>query len=114
MRIVNREKFLQLPKGTVYAEYEPCIFGALSIKSNCTSSGNDFYFAIVNSVESSGSEEMLDRLIEMKENGKSFPIELDVTYRDGCFNDDQLYAVWEKEDVQSLITVLQKSLLNFN
>ena len=119
MRIVSKEEFLQLPSGTVYAEYEPCIFGNLSIKDDTVFSISnqpiDFYcLEIASSVESSGSEEFFERVEAMENNGKSFPIELDVTCRDGCFDDDQLYAVWEEEDVQSLITVLQKSLLKFN
>ena len=115
MKIVNREEFLRLPSGTIYTTYEPCIFGNLSIKYDCTFSGEDFYFLeIAGSIESSSSDEFFDRVEAMANNGEAFPIDLDVSMRDGCFEKDQLYAVWEKEDVQSLITVLQKSLLNFN
>lgn len=127
MRIVSREEFLQLPKGTVYAEYEPCIFGNLSIKIfgnlsikddtvfSISNQPIDFYcLKIANSIESSGSEEFFERVEAMENNRKSFPVDLDSVGRDGLFETNQLYVVWEKEDVQSLITVLQKSLLNFN
>ena len=119
MRIVSKEEFLQLPSGTVYAEYEPCIFGNLSIKDDTVFSISnqpiDFYcLEIASSVESSGSEEFFERVEAMENNGKSFPVDLDSVGRDGLFETNQLYAVWEEEDIQSLITVLQKTLLNFN
>lgn len=40
MRIVDRETFLGMPSGTLYAKYEPCVFGPLEIK--CDTCGNDF------------------------------------------------------------------------
>ncbi|GAH13600.1 unnamed protein product, partial [marine sediment metagenome] len=34
MKIVNRKTFLQLPIGTLFSEYEPCVFYGLFIKTN--------------------------------------------------------------------------------
>lgn len=115
MKIVDKKEFLQLPSGTVYATYEPCILGDLSIKGDCTLSGEDFYcLEFASSIESSSSEEFFARLTDMEHSGKSFPVDLDSKAIDGCYKSSQLYTVWGKEDVQSLIAILQKSLANFN
>lgn len=50
MRIVNRQQFLAMPAGTVYAKYEPCSFEDLCIKGD--SLPNDwFYQQIVDAID---------------------------------------------------------------
>lgn len=122
MKIVNREEFLRLPSGTIYAEYDNYIFESLSIKGDSLFSApgkldciGDFYLIdIASSVDAVCSEDLWGKLREMASDGASFPVDLKTATRDGEYEDGQLYAVWEKEDIQSLIAVLQKSLLNFN
>jgi hypothetical protein len=44
MKLYNRQEFLALPAGVVFAKYEPCCFGAFQIKGDSTSYSNDFNY----------------------------------------------------------------------
>ena len=110
MKIVDRKTFLQLDKETLYSKYEPCCFGDLKIK--CISNMSDDFVnqGITNAIEYGSSGEYLDILELAEKNGESFTMDFDCPGRDGCFDEDQLFAIWEKEDVEQLIERL-KTLL---
>ncbi|GGX01476.1 hypothetical protein [Undibacterium macrobrachii] len=110
MRIVNRADFLDLPKGTVFSKYEPCIFGDLEIKGS-TVCGKDFYVQqIADAVDANDSDEFGDVLFGAAQNGTSVKLDLDCEVRDGLFDADQLFAVWEKSDVLQLVERLQRAI----
>lgn len=104
MKIVDRVTFLTLPEETVFARYEPCIFGELSIKLETC--GRDFvvqglvdpWFEGDNS-----SEDWINTLDRIARGEPSPPLDFDFAGRDGAFKDDQLYAVWEAADLDALI-----------
>lgn len=109
MKIVNRATFLAMPEGTVFAKYEPCVFGELMIKGE--SLFNDFcYQQIVDAIECAGSGDFADKLFDAQEQGKSLTMDFYCQGRDGCFDDDQLFAVWELENVRGLIHRLTETL----
>jgi hypothetical protein len=111
MKIVTREKFLKMPEGTLYSKYEPCVFGELCIKGE--SWEVDFlYQDIVSSVECSGSDEFFGILDTAEETGCSFDMDLDCQGRDGLYDMEQLFAVWETKDVVQLISRLQATTLS--
>jgi hypothetical protein len=112
MKIVKRPAFLKLPPGTVYSKYEPCVFGELQIKGDTLPNGNDwFYQDIAEAVDSSDSGERVTQLFEAEETGKSITMDFDCQGRDGCFeSDEQMFAVWERADVEALIARLQATL----
>lgn len=111
MKIVNRTVFLQLPAGAVFAKYSPCAFGELLIKGDTYENSNDFtYQDITSAINCDTSNEydvLLDRAVE---EGISIQMDLDSSSRDGLFDDDQLFAVFERCDVESLIARLQSAL----
>jgi len=105
MKIVDRQTFLTLSEGTVYSDYEPCIFGPLAIKG--VTIGRDFYVQeIADAIGCASSEEFSDILIAAQADGRSVPMDFDCEGRDGIFDDSQLYAVWEPHDVKRLIARL--------
>jgi hypothetical protein len=109
MKIVDRITFLALPENTLYSKYEPCVFGPLEIKGETW--GNDFLTQqIADSVDAAGTDELIDILFDAQEKGTSFDLDLEICGRDGLFEDDQLFAVWEHNDVVKLIERLQKIL----
>lgn len=111
MRIVDRATFFTLPKGTVYAKYMPCVFEDLCIKDDTGVGYNDWYYQqIVDAVESESSNEWADKLHDAEVNGTSMPMDFDCTGRDGLYEDDQLFAVWEPQDVRGLIHRLHRAL----
>lgn len=103
MRIVNLEAFLAMPSGTLYAKYEPCVFGPLEIK--CESLGSRDFVAqgIVDAISSTDSGDWGDKLQFAKDYGDSLKMDFNCAGRDGCFVDDQLFAVFESDDVSALI-----------
>lgn len=109
MKIVNLETFRSLPNGTVYTKYEPCCFEGLCVKQG-TIEHDFFYESITDEIECHGSGDMVDKLSLAKETGCSIKMDFEATMRDGFFEENQLYAVWEKEDVEGLVSKLQKCL----
>jgi hypothetical protein len=107
MRIVNLKEFLSLPNGTIFMKYSPCIFDDLSVKLE--SLENDFVYAgLVNDVESDGSGELVDILFSAEESGTSFNLDRDATCRDGMYEASQMFAIYELNDVNGLLTALNK------
>jgi hypothetical protein len=110
MRIVNRKEFLALPSGTVFQKFTPCVFGDLQIKgSNCGE--DDFADLVIPEVDANSCSEM-DAILHKAEEDSSFSFDLDFECygRDGEFQQDQLFAVWERKDIEGLIGVLTKCL----
>jgi hypothetical protein len=107
MRIVNREAFLALPAETLFSKYEPCVFEDFCIKGDTL--GNDFlYQSITDAINCESSEAFNDALERAEVKKESLSLDFDCQGRDGCFDADQLFAVWEKADVEALIGRLQR------
>lgn len=109
MKIVDRVTFLAMPSGTLYSKYAPCYLEALYIKGETW--GNDWLAQDINdAVDCAGSSEFSDVLLKAEKDGESFNLDFHCESRDGCFEDGQLFAVWEPNDVAALIARLQESL----
>ena len=100
-----------MPRGTVYSYYEPHVFRELEIKADDSGNyENDWLFdSLVGAVKSDSSENF-SQTCESMETGKSAEVDFNYTGRDGLFEDEQLYAVYEKEDVEKLIVRLKEAL----
>lgn len=110
MKIVTRKGLMELRKGTVFSLYRPCVFDCLSIKDSPPGWGDDFLVCdLVGAVEHHDSDDLIEKLDKM-ERGESFPADFESCGRDGCFDNDQLYAVYERADVEKLIKRLQETL----
>lgn len=112
MRIVDRATFIALPARTVYQKYKPCIFGPINIKLD---SVQDFDWFELCGVDQPDFPENNDTgawvaCCDEMEHGGSLPMVFETITRDGCFDKDQLFAVWEDADVLGLIGVLQGTL----
>jgi hypothetical protein len=109
MRIVNRKTFLVLPPGTVFSEYEPCVFTGLFIKTETCRGGGDYCEQdLIGNVKCHDSGEFGEILEDARENGQPFDLDFNVDCRNGCFNFDQLYVVYETKDIQQLIERLRQ------
>ncbi len=116
MRIVDRQTFLAMPAGTVYAKYEPCCFEELSIKGDTINdlSGRAIDFLsqqIVDAVQCRGSDEFFSILDAAQNEGKTVTFDFNCEGRDGCFDYEQLFSVWDAIDVAALIARLQATLV---
>jgi len=107
MRILNEKEFRALPEGVVFMKYVPCCPEELSVKGETWD--DDFLASgIVFDILCSGSEDMV-QILAKAEHDSSFSVDLDLDIkgRDGCFNEDQLFAVYEQKDIDGLIEKLK-------
>ena len=101
MRIVNLDTFLDMPGEVLFAKFGRSYFEELEIKSG-NSGDVDFVTQQVLQVACSSSGEMYG-ILDEAEAGKPFSLDLDYAGRDGCFDRDQLFAVYEEGDLRQLI-----------
>ncbi len=101
MRLVEREEFLSLPAGTVFVEYEEHFFGPLTIKGETIADMDEYsagdYFEQVPSQCVDGYP------LE----GLSLKYDPEFSGRNGCYERDQKYLVWERAEVETLIHELR-------
>lgn len=108
MRIVKREEFLKMSSDTLFSLYTPQYFEDIMIKGD-TIWPNDYRVQyIIEAVDCRSSEEFTEILCNAEENGTPFKMDFECWSRDGLYDNDQLYAVWDEEDVKALITRLNK------
>ncbi|QLG96598.1 hypothetical protein HZF02_32220 (plasmid) [Pseudomonas yamanorum] len=114
MRIVDRKTFLGMPVGTVFAKYDPSIIREPMVKCDSTAVRGeivDFYYAsLTDEVDCSGSIERDAIMYAAEEDGVPFALDFNTQCRDGMYDADQLFAVWEREDIEGLISRLGMAL----
>lgn len=107
MKIVNLTTFLALPKNTLFSKYGPCVFGALEIKGDTLS--HDFLVqSIASAIDCKSSDEIVDILDHSEKTGASVKLDFECESRDGMFDPNELFAVWEPSDVAQLIERLKR------
>lgn len=113
MKIVNKKEFYELPNGTLYSHYDPCVFSGLMIKGDTirkrlSESPFDFYYEdLIGNVEYDDSGEFVDTITEAKENKTVFALDFECVQRDGLYEDNALYAVYSSEEVALLSNKIQ-------
>ena len=110
MRIVNLATFLSLPAGTVFNKYQPIVFEELLVKDQSIPETSDFFYSELSCPTGGLDTEETLVAIDAVEKGGSFQPDFDSLARDGCFDPDQLFAIWEPDDIRRLIAKLQASL----
>lgn len=111
MRIINRQAFLALPAGTLFAKYQPCDFGELEIKDD--SLENDWFEVqlIPWPKDCDDSGELIGRLRACEHGAAYGEMDFDLVCRDGLYDQDQLFAVFEAADAAALYERLQRALV---
>lgn len=109
MKIINRKTFLTTPIGTLFMKYQRCNFGVLCEKcENC--GDNDFWYtSITNTIDADNTGEFVDKLTLAENEGISVELCFDEE-RDAEFDDGQLFAIYERDDVVTLIARLNDAL----
>ena len=108
MRVLNRKDFLALPADTIYAKGQPWAFTGLRIKGD-TIGINDWAYLDPAWVSANDSGEASCRLDEMLGAGASYPMEEDYG-RDGCFDEDEVFLVFERTDLEKLRGMIDAAL----
>lgn len=111
MKVVNLETFIKLPSGTVFSFYESNVFNGLMIKHTTISGINDFlYLNLIGNINAFDSDEFFDKCKKL-EHGDNCSLDFETLDRDGLFEKDQLFAVYDKADVLGLMRELHASTL---
>ena len=116
MKIINYDTFVKLGKNIMYSFYEPTYTSGLMIKEDTLNGGNDwFYYDLLDNPDQDYDGEFLQYpdVIEKMENGESIKADFSCLERDGMFDYDRKFLIYEKEDIQEMINKL-KSLLDGN
>lgn len=100
MRIVDRKTFLKMPAGTAFQKGERWVWSGLAFKTD-DAYENDWRYISIDDIDADSSTEMVDRLEDMKDTGRSYPIGFSST-RDGCFDDSDLFLIYEPDDLVAL------------
>lgn len=104
MKIVNREDFLKLPEGTFFCKGKQWYWDNFSVKGY--SFINDFQYMNLCDIQADSSDQLVDRYDEMLEKGTSYPLR-DSMGRDGFFEEDAVFLIYEREDLDKLIKMMQ-------
>ena len=111
MKLLKQAQLMELPSGTLYARMEQeWVFDEVAIKGdNCGE--RDFWMTPLGTIEQGapltdeGPTSFVERLEEMREKGVSYPMDT-TCQREGLYDADALYLVYEPSDIQTLISVL--------
>lgn len=113
MRIVTKEELLTMKDGIVFTKYEPCYFGELRVFRGRVQEDDFGFDILVGNVEVSEDVDCMDgiRILQEAENDSSisFSFDLEGTARYGWSKKD-MFAVYEKKDIEQLIERLQIAL----
>jgi len=110
MKIINLQEFMKLPSGTVFCKYKPCVFGDICIKGDWVTDTDFVYASLTGEIDCTGSNDMIDKLFKYEKTGESFNLDLDAYTRDGLYEKNQLFAVYEKRDIAQLVKKLEELL----
>lgn len=107
MRIYRRKEFLALPAGTVYAKGKPWHFDGFNVKADTLT--NDWVQLSPMWIEAFDDGEQWERLESMLNDGASFPI-AESYGRDGCYDEDEIFLVPERADLEKLRDMVNAAL----
>lgn len=106
MRVYNRSEFLKLPEGTLFAKGKPWYWETLHVKGETWT--NDFLLRDLEWIEAPSSIDASHAMDMMLETGSSAPLE--TAYgRDGCFDDKDLFLVYEPADLDALAEIIAEA-----
>jgi hypothetical protein len=119
MRIVDRNTFLALPAGTLYAKYgdtkgtpNHLYFGEVRIKDGPRGTNDWWSVGFVDGFTSAhNSGDWADTLIRMATSGEEVTPDFETVDSDGLYDDGQLFAVFSPDDHKAMIARLQEALV---
>jgi hypothetical protein len=119
MKLYNREDFLDLPKNTIYSRVDETVgeicYGLFCKTSDTSVMENDWFeqdliseAGFPNALED--GREAIEYALDIRDEYKDFETDLQCIGRDGCFDYDDKFVVWDKKDVIKLIEYLKKTI----
>lgn len=110
MRIINRAEFLAMPTGTLYAKYSSLgCWGELSVKEDSTNFNDWFQYDLLNGWDGcNDSNEFMDKVLKCEKGDGELRNDLECSGRDGLYEDNQQFIVYDKNDIKQLISKLKE------
>jgi hypothetical protein len=116
MRLYKREGFIKLPNNTIYSRVtkgSPSLMDGLF----CKVEGNEVDWFEQDLISESGfpngindSMDAHDYVMNLRDTFQDFETDLECSGRDGMFDDEDLFVVWNRKDVFKLINYLLKTV----
>jgi hypothetical protein len=113
MKLLNREEFLKLPKGTLYDKYYQKLLGDTCVKDasiRAEEEIGDFYtmpyINISDDVFDNDHSDASDYFVKTMQ----CDLDFDCYGRDGFFDKDQLFAGFEAKELSEITKILQTVL----
>lgn len=106
MKIVTRKELLAMPAGTIYHQCAPCHFLSMCVKGATVFDGEDWEMISVPDLD----DAFVDAFLEAWDKGVSVPMLFDSYGRDAIFDDSLRYAVWESDDLQGLLAIVNRAI----
>jgi len=108
MRIFNRQDFLKLPAGILYSSGKKWYFNAIHVKGY--SYENDFIELDITRIDAHDSGELFDRWDEMLDKGASYPFDEECYGRNGAFDNEDIFMVFEPADLLKLKGIIDAAI----
>lgn len=120
MKLYNKTEFLKLPPNTLFMfgpghDYGLGV-GSSSLNVKYDSMRNDFVYKALVDLDYDDSNEIeeihgkMTKAVKINGVSEHFPIDLEATTRDGLYEEDALYLVFDKDEVQAIVASLQTLL----
>jgi hypothetical protein len=111
MKIYSRKDFLELPDGIFFSKGVKWCFDGFCIKvatlKDRFGANVDFFYQDLFDCNTQGYEDFSDGFDEMLHKGISLPLHLCSQKRDGMFNDDDCFMVFEKGDLMHIKSMIE-------
>jgi hypothetical protein len=108
MKIVDYKTFISLPAGILYCETEPCVFGELQVKQETINDGRDWFLSrLKDSFIEDGDYKQFDEYYQDLEKGIIKRMDYFTQERDGMFDYNRKFLIYDKEDINDLINFLK-------
>lgn len=108
MKIYNKKEFYELPENTLYVDYEPYVFYDFKIKGKSIRNDEgkyiDFFYCPLLQFKNQDCQDYFQCQLDKYEH---VPLNIEYIERDALFNDEDKYAVFDKEDILALINTLK-------
>lgn len=75
-----------------------------------TLGSSDFVQLHLNDVGGDDSGDIVQRFDDMLSTGASYPLDFEGTSREGLFDDEMVYLVYEKQDLEALRGVIDRAI----
>lgn len=108
MKFVSLQEFLTLPEETLFFKIDDVMGEQLCLKK-ATTGVHSFFYSPLDSygIEHGSSDDLREITTEMEQTGKSVPMDFTQLFHDKSLPEDQLFAVYERHDIEKLVELLK-------